>query len=30
VPSIAAVLDAVIALEGRDWGLSPSASPRED
>lgn len=23
VPSIAAVLDAVLALEGRDWGLSP-------
>lgn len=25
VPSIAAVLDAVIALDGRDWGLSPSS-----
>lgn len=24
VPSIAAVLDAVLALEGRDWGLSPA------
>lgn len=26
VPSIAAVLDAVIALEGRDWGLTASAA----
>ncbi|MGN6273186.1 MAG: LysR family transcriptional regulator [Protaetiibacter sp.] len=26
VPSIAAVLDAVIALDGRDWGLSPSSA----
>jgi molybdate transport repressor ModE-like protein len=26
VPSIAAVLDAVIALEGRDWGLAASAT----
>ncbi len=28
VPAIAAVLDAVLALEGRDWGLVPSAPPR--